>query len=183
MTHDAVSSETLADLSDLQAEEPVAEALGTANEPQEARLVEDDLRARIAAIPTEPHTKIVAEKGRIVIEELDTPAIRREKALRKKAEKAAAAAFVVTSASPSYVMANTESPGADDSDLTSLSGSECERGTSPLERQEESNDAQSNQIIPVQPLAPPVAMPAPRKPGTMLSDQSKTLEGGTLGKS
>ncbi|KAG6335068.1 hypothetical protein ID866_4028 [Astraeus odoratus] len=129
--------------------------------PREGPLTQAELEARIATIPVEPHTKVIAERGRIIIEELDTPAIRKEKAQRKKAEKAAAAALTaLANQRPTRV----QKPPLEDSDLSSLSDLESEEGdVSQLENKvEQPNHAQ------------------PVEPGTAILEEGKMLEGGTL---
>ena len=132
----------------------------------------DDLAARIAAIPKDPYTKIIAVGGKIIIEELDTPATRREKASRRKAEKKAAAAAAAAAA-----QASTRDKGnGHESDLSSLSE---------LESEEEAGGTRCKERHVKAPLpAPPVAGPStapPPGPGVVVLPEGKTLEGGTLG--
>lgn len=86
-----------------------------------------ELEARIAKIPIRPNTKINVENGKIVVEELDTPKLRREKARQRKAEKAAAAAAAAAAAQhPPQAKVeipetNVRATQDDVSDLSSLS--------------------------------------------------------------
>ena len=161
--------------------EPVSELdLEAVAEPEPAPAPEvheetqAELQARIAAIPRDRYTNIFAMNGKIIIEELDTPATRREKASRRKAEKAAAAA-VQLQAQPAI----HERGDGHDSDLSSLSE---------LESDEEGGGKAGPKERPVKvpPSAPPIAGPStapqPAGPGEVVLPEGKTLEGGTLGK-
>jgi hypothetical protein len=121
----------------------------------------------------------VVPHGIIIIEELDTPAIRRQKNMRRKAEKllaAKAAAFESSSglplgpdieAGPSRLPANPSA--ALDSDLSSLSDSDVDEG---LERNPISLTATSQM-----PGSLSNAAGAEKEPGAV----TFPLEGGTLG--
>ncbi|KAL4062487.1 PHD-zinc-finger like domain-containing protein [Scleroderma citrinum] len=144
----------------------------------EVEMTQEDLEARIATIPVEPHTKVIAEHGRIVIEELDTPAIRKQKAQRKKAEKAAAAA--ATTALVTLQTADVQMHNLDESDLSSLSDLESEDGDSGQleDKEEDSGSAQPSQRVPS--VAGPSTAPPHREPGAIVLEEGKMLEGGTL---
>lgn len=98
-------------------------------QPEATELEEDreetrsELEARIAKIPIRPNTKINVENGKIVVEELDTPKLRREKARQRKAEKAAAAAAAQRppQAPAEIPKTNVGATQDDVSDLSSLS--------------------------------------------------------------
>lgn len=139
---------------------------------QEVEPTQEELEARIASIPVEPHTKVITERGRIVIEELDTPATRRAKARRKKAERAAAAL-----AAQQVVQA--PEPSHEDSDLTSLSELESEDGG---DGDSKSTGQQSGLTHVPQPAsaAGPSTASTHREPGTVILEDGKMLEGGTL---
>ncbi|KAG1795047.1 PHD-zinc-finger like domain-containing protein [Suillus plorans] len=99
-----------------------------------------ELEARIAKIPVRPNTKINVENGKIVVEELDTPKLRREKARQRKAEKAAVAAAAAAQGLP---QANAEIPKTnvattqdDVSDLSSLSELDSDTDEKPVTRGE-----------------------------------------------
>lgn len=101
-----------------------------------------ELEARIAKIPVRPNTKINVENGKIVVEELDTPKLRREKARQRKAEKAAAAA-AAAAATQGLPQANAEIPKTnvgttqdDVSDLSSLSELDSDTDEKPVTRGE-----------------------------------------------
>ncbi|KAG2103066.1 PHD-zinc-finger like domain-containing protein [Suillus discolor] len=101
-----------------------------------------ELEARIAKIPVRPNTKINVENGKIVVEELDTPKLRREKARQRKAEKAAAAA-AAAAAAQGLPPPNTEIPKTnvgttqdDVSDLSSLSELDSDSDEKPTTRGE-----------------------------------------------
>ncbi|KAG1823125.1 hypothetical protein EV424DRAFT_1321511 [Suillus variegatus] len=103
---------------------------------------ERQLEARIAKIPVRPNTKINVENGKIVVEELDTPKLRREKARQRKAEKAAAAA-AAAAAAQGIPQANAEIPKTnvgttqdDVSDLSSLSELDSDTDEKPVTRGE-----------------------------------------------
>lgn len=127
--------------------EPQVEVQSQAIIQQEATKLEEDreetrseLEARIAKIPIRPNTKINVENGKIVVEELDTPQLRREKARQRKAEKAAAAAAAAAQRPP---QAQAEIPktnvGAtqdDVSDLSSLSELDSDTDEKPVTRGE-----------------------------------------------
>lgn len=137
---------------------------------QEVEPTQEELDARIASIPVDPHTKVITERGRIVIEELDTPATRRAKAQRKKAERAAAA-FA------SQQVVNVAEPNHEESELSSLSELESE--------DEGSGDSKSTgeQLDPMHqpaPAAGPPTAPTRHEPGSVILEEGKMLEGGTL---
>ncbi|KAI6149699.1 PHD-zinc-finger like domain-containing protein [Pisolithus tinctorius] len=139
---------------------------------REAELTQEELEARIASIRVEPHTKVITERGRIVIEELDTPATRREKAQRRKAEKAAA----ILAAQQAL---NAPEPSHEDSDLSSLSELESEDGGDGDTKSTEQQSGPSQLPQPVQAVIPPT-VPTRREPGTIILEDGKMLEGGTL---
>ena len=156
--------------------EPEAELVPEVHEKTQA-----ELEARIAAIPRDRYTNIFAMDGKIIIEELDTPATRREKASRRKAEKkaAAAAAVAVTVVAQQQAQPSTRGKGDGcDSDLSSLSE---------LESEEEGGDeaGAKERHVNVHPPGPPIAVPTsalpPAEPGVVILPEGRTLEGGTLG--
>ncbi|KAI6112894.1 PHD-zinc-finger like domain-containing protein [Pisolithus sp. B1] len=139
---------------------------------REAGPTQEELEARIASIPREPHTKVIAERGRIVIEELDTPATRRAKAQRKKAERAAAA-FAARQ------VVNAPEPSHEDSELSSLSELDSEDGG------DGGSKSTGEQLDPMHlpqpvPAAGLPTAPTRREPGSVILEEGKMLEGGTL---
>ncbi|KAF9241390.1 PHD-zinc-finger like domain-containing protein [Melanogaster broomeanus] len=151
--------------------EPSVPASPPEREPEGEEETQSQLEARIATIPRDPYTKIIAEHGRIIVEELDTPATRREKAWRRKAEKAAAASQFIQSA---RVKTNDH-----ESDLSSLSELESEEGDGDDEAVR--RDPQTTGIIQLsQPIAGPSTAPQRTEPGAVILPEGKTLEGGTL---
>ncbi|KAF9224082.1 hypothetical protein BS17DRAFT_780434 [Gyrodon lividus] len=156
--------------------EPSLLASAPEREPQEEEETQSHLETRIAAILRDPHTKIIAEHGRIIIEELDTPATRREKAVRRKAEKAAAAA---AQAHARFTQPITQvKADGHESDLSSLSE---------LESEEEDGDGVDRKdrhptrtVQPAQPVAGPSTAPQPTEAGVVILPEGQTLEGGTL---
>ncbi|KAG8221082.1 hypothetical protein J3R82DRAFT_2599 [Butyriboletus roseoflavus] len=136
------------------APEPVPEPepepeLAPAPETREEE-TQSELAARIiATIPRDQYTNIIAVDGKIIIEELDTPATRREKASRRKAEKAAAA--VAAAQSEAQHEPSTRGKGdGHDSDLSSLSE---------LESEDEDGGKTGPKEQPVKP-PPPIAGPS-----------------------
>ena len=125
------------------------------------------------------------ENGKIIVQELDTPKIRREKARQRKAEKAAAAA-----AAQSAAKAEVAAIRDDASDLSSLSDLESERG-------DDNGGGNEKPVIPgeeitskMTPEVPVVATRrVPRGPAALITTGSalillepgERLEGGTLG--
>ena len=147
--------------------------------PEVHEEVQSELEARIAAIPRDRYTNIFAVGGRIIIEELDTPATRREKASRRKAEKKAAAAAAVAATAQSQAQHARDKGNGHESDLSSLSELESEddggREVAPKERQP------VKVLPPAPPIAGPSTAPQPAEPGVVILPEGKTLEGGTLG--
>ncbi|CCM01322.1 uncharacterized protein FIBRA_03371 [Fibroporia radiculosa] len=120
--------------------------------------------------------------ARIVIEELDTPAIRREKNLRRKAEKARLAALAAAAATASRGSSSigpdaTMETGKDyemSSDLSSLSDlSDDGEGTMDGQVSSRTPDASSQH-----PRIPMTSATA--EPGAVVLEPGRTLEGGTL---
>jgi len=184
--HGAAVLETLAGPSGLSVEEKIEIETPVAEDAPREEMTQEELEARIATIPVDPHTKVIAEHGRIVIEELDTPAIRKEKALRRKAErKAAAAAPNTTTTLVTPRTADVQMHNLEESDLSSLSDLESEDGDSgQLESKgDESGGIQSSQPVPsvASPSMAPPPPPPRREPGVIVLEEGKTLEGGTLG--
>ncbi|KAG1774169.1 hypothetical protein EV702DRAFT_1127317 [Suillus placidus] len=110
-------------------------------QPDATELEEDreetrsELEARIAKIPIRPNTKINVENGKIVVEELDTPKLRREKARQRKAEKAAAAAAAaqgIPQAKAEIPKTNVGTTQDDVSDLSSLSELDSDTDEKPV---------------------------------------------------
>ena len=161
---------------ELQAEpEPGLVSVPVPVPPPEAREEETQLAARIAAIPRDRYTNIIAVGGKIIIEELDTPATRREKASRRKAEKRAAAAAAAAAA----VQPSTRDKGnGHESDLSSLSELESEEEGGGEARRKERQSEKAPPPVP--PVAGP-STPQPAEPGVVVLPEGKTLEGGTLG--
>lgn len=165
--------------------EPVLEMVPEREpEPELAPAPEEthsELVARIAAIPRDRYTNIIAVDGKIIIEELDTPATRREKASRRKAEKAAAAVAAVTSQSQARHGPPTREKGdGHESDLSSLSELESEE-----EGRDEAGPKEQQPVeipIPAPPITGPSTAPQPAGPGAVTLPEGKTLEGGTLGR-
>lgn len=163
----------------LQVQPPEPDTTELEEEREETR---SELEARIAKIPTRPNVTINLENGKIVVQELDTPKIRREKARQRKAEKAAAAA-------QSAPKAEVKAIQDDASDLSSLSDLESER--------DDDGDGDEKPVVPgeeitskVIPEAPVVAARrVPRGPASLITTGSalillepgERLEGGTLG--
>lgn len=142
---------------------------------------QSELAARIAAIPRDRYTNIITVGGKIIIEELDTPATRREKASRRKAEKAAAAATTVAAQSQARHEPSTRNKGdGHESDLSSLSELESE--------EEGGGEAGPKKREPVTvpssdpPIAGPSTAPQPAGPGAAILPEDKIMEGGTLGR-
>lgn len=100
--------------------------------------------------------------GTIIVETLDTPALRRQKSLYRKAERLrlAAEAEAAASAGPSRLPAS----GSGSSSLTDLDGDE-----------EEDEDK------PIKSVAPAPVPPPPKDPAVVELAEGQTLEGGTLG--
>ncbi|KAF8141451.1 hypothetical protein EV363DRAFT_1308129 [Boletus edulis] len=135
-----------------------------------------ELEARIAAIPRDRYTNIFAVDGKIIIEALDTPATRREKASRRKAEKAAAAA---AAAAQSQTQLTTPGKGdGHDSDLSSLSELESEEEDG---GEEVPKERLASVPLPAPPIAGPSTVLQPPGPGVVVLPEGQTLEGGTLG--
>ncbi|KIK79267.1 hypothetical protein PAXRUDRAFT_161733 [Paxillus rubicundulus Ve08.2h10] len=145
-------------------------------EPQEEEKPHLLETSAVPTLPRDPHTKIIAEHGRIIIEELDTPFTRREKAQRRKAEKAAAAATQLQ-AQPSGPVVRVET-NDHDSDLSSLSELESEEEDGGEVGRTDQHPPSSVQAA--QPLAGLSTAPHPAEPGVIILPKGKTLEGGTL---
>ncbi|KAH7890921.1 PHD-zinc-finger like domain-containing protein [Phlebopus sp. FC_14] len=189
ITSTAIPPEEVAGPSGLSAEEK-AEAVAPmdVSAPEEkVEVAQEGLEARIAKIQTEPHTKIVAEHGKIVIEELDTPATRREKAMRKKAEKAAAAIAAGIAAADVTTQVAGASGDDRESDLSSLSEleSEGEDGHGRVENRQRGPVSEAPippEIVqhaqPTQQSATMsmLAVPQPAGSGTINPEDGKTLE-------
>jgi NuA3 HAT complex component NTO1 len=164
----------------LQVQPPEPDTTELDEEREETR---SELEARIAKIPTRPNVTINLENGKIIVQELDTPKIRREKARQRKAEKAAAAA---QSAPKAEVAAIQD----DASDLSSLSDLESERGDDDGDGDERPVIAGEEMTSKVTPEVPVVAARrVPRGPAALITTGSalillepgERLEGGTLG--
>ncbi|KAG0698199.1 hypothetical protein DFH29DRAFT_942772 [Suillus ampliporus] len=134
-----------------------------------------ELEARIAKIPIRPNTKINVENGKIVVEELDTPKLRREKARQRKAEKAAAAA--AAAALQGIPTAKVETARDDASDLTSLSDldSDKEGDTDGKPVAQSKKTAAATRQLPRGPATLITTGPA-----LVVLEPGKRLEGGTL---
>ncbi|KAG1812873.1 PHD-zinc-finger like domain-containing protein [Suillus subaureus] len=147
-----------------------------------------ELEARIAKIPIRPNTTINVENGKIVVEELDTPKLRREKARQRKAEKAAATAAATAAAQglpPAKVEITKTNVGTtqdDVSDLSSLSELDSDTDEKPVAR----GKATTSNAIPEVKL---VGTRQPqRAPATLVTsgralvvlEPGKQLENGTL---
>jgi NuA3 HAT complex component NTO1 len=143
-----------------------------------------ELEARIAKIPIRPNMTINVENGKIVVEELDTPKLRREKARQRKAEKAAAAAAAqgLPQAEVEIPKTNVGTTQDDVSDLSSLSELDSDTDEKSVTRGKAttSNTVPEAKIIPTRQL--------PRAPATLVTtgkalvvlEPGKHLEGGTL---
>ena len=146
--------------------------------PEVHEETQSELEARIAAIPRDRYTNIIAVDGRIIIEELDTPATRREKASRRKAEKASrrkAEKKAAAAAAAAAALPTRDKGDGHESDLSSLSELESEEegeGEGPTEQQP---------VGVPPPIAGPSRAPLPAEPGVVILPEGKTLEGGTLG--
>jgi NuA3 HAT complex component NTO1 len=105
---------------------------------------------------------VYTPEGTIIVETLDTPALRRQKSLHRKAERLrlAAEAAAVASAGPSRLQA----PGSASSSLTDLDG-------------EEEEDEEKR----IKPRVTAPAPPPPKDPAVVELAEGKMLEGGTLG--
>jgi hypothetical protein len=136
---------------------------------------QSELEARIAAIPRDRYTNIIAVNGKIIIEELDTPATRREKASRRKAEKAAAAAAAAAA------LSTRDEGDGHESDLSSLSELESEEEGEGEARPTEQQPVPVRIPPPALPIAGPSTAPLPAEPGEVILPEGKSLEGGTLG--
>ncbi|OAX40317.1 hypothetical protein K503DRAFT_864713 [Rhizopogon vinicolor AM-OR11-026] len=157
---------------EVQPHEPRPEITVLDEDREETR---SELEARIAKIPTRPNVRINLENGKIIVEELDTPKIRREKARRRKAEKAAAA--------QGLPKAKVETAQDDASDLSSLSDLESERGDDAapvIQGQETTSKATPETQVATTPRMP-------RGPAVLITtgfalvrEPEKQLEGGTL---
>ena len=141
--------------------------------PEVHEETQSELEARIAAIPRDRYTNIIAVGGRIIIEELDTPATRREKASRRKAEKKAAAAAAAA------VLSTRDKGDGHESDLSSLSELESEEEGGGEASQKEREPVRVSSPAP--PIAGPSTAPQPAEPGVVVLPEGKFLEGGTLG--
>lgn len=155
-------------------------------QPDATELEEDreetrsELEARIAKIPIRPNTKINVENGKIVVEELDTPKLRREKARQRKAEKAAAAAAAqgIPQAKAEIPKTNVGITQDDVSDLSSLSELDSDTDEKPVTR----GEATTSSTI------PEVTRQLQRVPATLITtgkalvvlEPGKQLECGTL---
>lgn len=112
-----------------------------------------------------PTSKIVyAPDGTIIVETLDTPALRREKALRRKAERLRLAAEVEAAASLSSAGPSQLTVSQTRSDSSSLTD---------LEENEEGKTTQSE--------SRPNTSAAPKDPAAVVLADGEMLEGGTLG--
>ncbi|KAH7914590.1 PHD-zinc-finger like domain-containing protein [Hygrophoropsis aurantiaca] len=111
--------------SGLTVTEKAGVAMAMANESEksvQASRKENETMRPILPVIANPNTKIISEHGRLIIEELDTPAIRREKARLRKAEKRRENAEVIPQIQP------MDAVNGDESDLSSLSDLESEQG-------------------------------------------------------
>ena len=165
----------------LQVQPPEPDTTELEEEREETR---SELEARIAKIPTRPNVTINLENGKIIVQELDTPKIRREKARQRKAEKAAAAA-AAQSAPKAEVVAIQD----DASDLSSLSDLESERDGNGdgNEKPVIAGEGITSKVTPEVPVV--AARRVPRGPAALITTGSalillepgERLEGGTLG--
>ncbi|KAH7918277.1 hypothetical protein BV22DRAFT_1123793 [Leucogyrophana mollusca] len=130
---------------------------------------------------TIPNAKIISEHGRLVIEELDTPATRREKARLRKAEKLREAAQALA---PASQLPSTENVTSilreDESDLSSLSDLESEEGHDAEKPENEADSANKEYSSVVPPTADGLVSNPSTEPGVIVLDKGKKLEGGTL---
>jgi NuA3 HAT complex component NTO1 len=162
-------------------------------QPEVTELEEDreetrsELEARIAKIPIRPNTKINVENGKIVVEELDTPKLRREKARQRKAEKAAAAAAAAAAQRPPQAKAEIPKTSAEDtrddvSELSSLSELDSDSDEKPVKRGEATTSNTIKLVGTRQVQRAPAALITTGKALVVL-EPGKQLEGGTLGRS
>ena len=125
--------------------------------------VEAPTSAKPSKRPTPPLQNIIhSPDGTIIVETLDTPALRREKTIRRRVEKARRAAEAEVEASASA--GPSRLPASGSSSLTDLEADE----------EEDSRDL-SNGIVSAS------APPRPKDPAVVVLDEGETLEGGTLG--
>ncbi|KAG1739043.1 hypothetical protein EDB19DRAFT_871624 [Suillus lakei] len=159
-------------------------------QPEATELEEDreetrsELEARIAKIPIRPNTKINVENGKIVVEELDTPKLRREKARQRKAEKAAAAAAAqgILQAKVEAPKPNVETTQDDASDLSSLSELDSDTDEKPVRRGKTTTSSTIPEVQFIgtrQPQRAPATFITTGKALVVL-EPGKQLEGGTL---
>lgn len=159
-------------------------------QPEVTELEEDreetrsELEARIAKIPIRPNTKINVENGKIVVEELDTPKLRREKARQRKAEKAAAAAAAAAAQRPPQAKAEIPKTSAEDtrddvSELSSLSELDSDSDEKPVKRGEATTSNTIKLVGTRQLQRAPAALITTGKALVVL-EPGKQLEGGTL---
>lgn len=154
-----------------------------ATELEDKEETRSELEARIAKIPIRPNTTINVENGKIVVEELDTPKLRREKARQRKAEKAAAAAAQgLPQAKVEIPKTNVETTQDDASDLSSLSELDSDTDEKPVAR----GKATTSNVIPEvklvgtrQPQRAPATFVTTGKALVVL-EPGKQLENGTL---
>lgn len=158
------------------------EATELEEEREETR---SELEARIAKIPIRPNVKINVENGKIVVEELDTPKLRREKARQRKAEKVAAAA-AAAAAAQGIPQAKAETPKPDvgttqddASDLSSLSELDSDTDEKSVKKTASKTKPE------VQPTTTRQVQRAPAilitsGPALVVLEPGKQLEGGTL---
>jgi NuA3 HAT complex component NTO1 len=145
---------------------------------------QSELEARIAKIPIRPNTKINVENGKIVVEELDTPKLRREKARQRKAEKAAAAAAAAAAQRPPQAKAeipktNVGAVQDDVSDLSSLSELDSDTDEKPVTRGEATTSNTVKLVGTRQLQRAPAALITTGKALVVL-EPGKQLECGTL---
>ncbi|KAG1735905.1 uncharacterized protein EDB91DRAFT_1143453 [Suillus paluster] len=146
-------------------------------EEEEREETQSELEARIAKIPIRPNTKINVENGKIVVEELDTPKLRREKARQRKAEKkAAAAAAAAASATVQGVpTAKLETLQDDVSELSALSELDSDREDDTNEKPTTQGKKTTSKAV-VSRQLPAILITK----GPALVTPGKRLEGGTL---
>ena len=134
------------------------------------------------AQPLPPVVEISRVKGKgkarepvIIIEELDTPATRREKSVKKKAEKAARLAAEAEAA----VQAGEDEPGSDSSSLSEADGAEA--GTRSVKEGKRMRTRPSHSVTSTRAAANTTVTGPDIEPGTIVLGPGERLESGTLG--
>lgn len=133
-------------------------------------VISSDVDVTTSAKPSDnviPISKIIyAPDGTVIVETLDTPALRREKTQRRKAERLRLAAEAEAAASSSFA-GPSQLPASvmrsDSSSLTDLEGNEEEEGNAPR------NESRLHASVP------------PKDPAAIVLAEGEMLEGGTLG--